>query len=161
MKNVHQTKAKSTKRDIVEAELERLVAKHGSITSELVLQEASSPKHPLHGFFEWDDAAAAAKFRIEQAYRMIQSSRFVVFLRTEGAPPQAAPVRQSMRGLIPGAAGEGFKFRKQVLSEAEQRASFVERKKRELEGWCSSVVDVEEFGTLRAQILNALHETES
>lgn len=37
-----------------------------------VIEAARAEDHPLHGYFDWDDAAAAHKFRREQARRLIR-----------------------------------------------------------------------------------------
>lgn len=50
-----------------------LDAKHGTLTPELVVKDATSPKSPLHDYFEWDDDIAAHKFRLEQARTLIRS----------------------------------------------------------------------------------------
>lgn len=49
--------------------LERLASQHKSSISGIVA-EASKKTSPLHPYFEWDDVAAADKYRIEQAERM-------------------------------------------------------------------------------------------
>lgn len=46
------------------SELERLADEHGDrLTEQIVVDAARSPDSPLHSFFEWDDAKAAAKHR--------------------------------------------------------------------------------------------------
>jgi hypothetical protein len=53
--------------------LEEIRAKHGKLTPELLLQEATDRGHMLHDYFEWDNKTAAAKYRIEQAANIIRS----------------------------------------------------------------------------------------
>jgi hypothetical protein len=70
------------KRRLAEAELQAIAAANdGRLTAEMVVQAARDPSSPLHDFFTWDDAAAAAAHRIAQARALIRSVR-VVF-RTE------------------------------------------------------------------------------
>lgn len=57
---------------IVVKELRKIEDRNGRLTAESVLEAARSPKHPLHGHFEWDDSAAAHHWRIEQARRLIR-----------------------------------------------------------------------------------------
>jgi len=45
----------------------QLIGDGGEVTAEAILNDAKSPKSPLHDFFEWDDSEAAKKFRIHQA----------------------------------------------------------------------------------------------
>lgn len=60
------------------------------LTPELVLDEASSESHPLHGYFDWDDSTAAYKFRLNQASHLIRSIRIVY---RETAKGEAKSVR--------------------------------------------------------------------
>lgn len=49
-----------------------LAAKHGSITAEIVVKEATKKSSPLHSHFDWDDTTAATKFRLVQAAALIR-----------------------------------------------------------------------------------------
>jgi hypothetical protein len=70
------------KRRLAEAELQAIAAANGGrLTAEMVVEAARDEASPLHDFFQWDDAAAAAEHRIAQARALIRSVR-VVF-RTE------------------------------------------------------------------------------
>jgi hypothetical protein len=70
------------KRRLAEAELQAIAAANGGrLTAEMVVEAARDEESPLHDFFTWDDAAAAAEHRIAQARALIRSVR-VVF-RTE------------------------------------------------------------------------------
>ena len=61
----------ATKSDIIHAELARIRKKHGRLTRDLVVREAKSPKNVLHKEFDWDDATAAHKHRLERAGEII------------------------------------------------------------------------------------------
>jgi hypothetical protein len=59
------------------AELKRLYRKNRSrLTEDSVIEAARDPANALHEYFEWDDEKAANAYRIEQARRLIRSSRF-------------------------------------------------------------------------------------
>ena len=46
--------------------------RHGGVYDPaLFVVEAADPDHPAHDYFEWDDTAAAAKWRLVQARRFI------------------------------------------------------------------------------------------
>jgi len=61
--------------DII-AELTRLAAENdGRLTPDNVVDAATDETSPLHGFFEWDDDAAAHMYRVEQARHLIRSVR--------------------------------------------------------------------------------------
>lgn len=54
-------------------ELETIRAKHGGILKpEAVVAFARRPASALHGCFEWDDTAAAEKYRLDQARTIIR-----------------------------------------------------------------------------------------
>lgn len=53
--------------------LEQLKRQHGTITPDLLIKVARNRNCVLHGFFQWDDAKAAAGFRVEQAKWLIRS----------------------------------------------------------------------------------------
>ena len=63
---------------VVRDELLKLQDRKGRITPQAVVDEASDPKHPLHKLFEWDDSAAARKYRLDQARELIRSVEVVI-----------------------------------------------------------------------------------
>lgn len=44
----------------------------GTLTPETVVEAASAPEHPLHNRFDWDDTAAAHKWRLTQAGELLR-----------------------------------------------------------------------------------------
>lgn len=50
-----------------------------------VLEVASDPDHPLHARFEWDDTAAAGKWRQHQAHELIRSVK-IAYIDGNGHP---------------------------------------------------------------------------
>lgn len=56
-------------------ELLAIREEYGKLTAQAVITAASEPDHPLHDRFEWDDTAAAAKYRLDQARRLIRVVR--------------------------------------------------------------------------------------
>jgi hypothetical protein len=138
---------------VVERALEGIYEKHSSISPALILQEATRARSPLHKYFEWDDSKAAAKYRLVQAYQMIQASKFVLVLKESGADvPDVVHAQPEVRKLLPAFRGEGFKMRNEVLNEADSRKAFVERKLETLRAWCRSVIDVSELDSTRKAI---------
>lgn len=45
---------------------------YGSLTPALLVDVARDPGHPLHARFEWDDGAAAHRWRLEQASQLLR-----------------------------------------------------------------------------------------
>lgn len=52
--------------------LQAIYDQRGALTPRLVVDEARNEEHPLHSRFEWDDAVAGEKYRLDQAQRLIQ-----------------------------------------------------------------------------------------
>src|SRR4051812_35266483 len=46
--------------------------KRGTLTPEVVVEEAADPSHPLHHRFEWNDDEAARKYRLLQAASLLR-----------------------------------------------------------------------------------------
>lgn len=69
-------------------ELERIYKRDGIITPEKVLEDNTETGTPLHNCFEWDNTAAAHKYRVKQAKEIIQTIIFV-----PDSVPQSPPVR--------------------------------------------------------------------
>lgn len=148
------TEAKRERKQVViDAELEKLYAKHKTITVDLVLEEAAKPKHPLHSYFEWNDKAAADKYRKVQCYAMIMASKFVVQLVQDGkAAPGLVKDKAKVRRLVSAFRGEGFKMRNEALADDDMRKAIVETKKSVLRSWCKSTIDIPELEPLRTAI---------
>jgi len=64
--------------------LQAIRDEHGALNSELVVEVATDPKHPLHSRFEWDDSIAGHKYRLEQAGQLLR----VTFRPIEGKPTE-------------------------------------------------------------------------
>ena len=58
--------------DTIRDALKKLERK-GRLTPRRVVDTARVATHPLHDYFDWDDASASDKWRIEQARQMIRS----------------------------------------------------------------------------------------
>lgn len=74
-------------------------ANGGKLEPELVLERARDPASKLHRFFEWDDQRAAAKWRVEQARKLIGQYYILVDYR-DGKDP--SPMRAEIVIKEPG-----------------------------------------------------------
>ena len=54
-------------------ELSRMYQEHGRLDSAQIVEGSRSESSPLHPVFEWDDAVAAEKYRITQAYDLFRA----------------------------------------------------------------------------------------
>ena len=68
----------AAQRDVVLDRLRILEKRGGKLTAETVVADAADPDSPLHDVFEWDDAVAANRHRVEQARALIRRYRFEV-----------------------------------------------------------------------------------
>jgi hypothetical protein len=67
------------RRQAIEATL-KAMAEHAPITPERVVEAAAAEDSPLHACFEWDDAKAAAAYRLDQARALIRSVEWVTVI---------------------------------------------------------------------------------
>lgn len=142
---------------VVDRELEKIYTAHGVVSVDAVLLEAANDEHPLHSYFEWNDAAAAEKYRKVQAYALIMGSRFVVQLVQNGsAEIRTVKESGSVRRLVSAFRGEGFKLRNEALANDDMRKAIIESKKSALRSWCKGVIDIQELAPLRESILASL-----
>jgi hypothetical protein len=54
------------------------IARAGTCTPRMVLDDAQSTRSPLHRHFEWDDGVAAEQYRMEQARHLINHLVIVI-----------------------------------------------------------------------------------
>jgi hypothetical protein len=86
--------------DDVRGELERLCRTgKGLLTAEAVVEAARNERSPLHGEFEWDDSAAAHRYRIEQARGLIR--RFPIQYREVERETRTYEVRSAVPQFSP------------------------------------------------------------
>lgn len=67
-------------------QLQAIYNRHNALTAQIVLAEATDPKHPLHHRFTWDESEAAERWRLYQAQALIRSVN-VVIDRGDNLPP--------------------------------------------------------------------------
>jgi hypothetical protein len=117
----------------VSEEMEKIAEDHpeGLLTAESVVGAAADPASPLHLFFEWDDSAAAAEYRLFQARSLIRKVRV-----TNPADLNAEPIPKFV-SLMDDRQREGGGYREtaQVLANDELIAQLEATAKKELESW--------------------------
>lgn len=59
--------------ELAAAELERIRTEQGTLKAETIVTEATPEDAALHGWFEWNDAAAAHEHRLDQARRLVRA----------------------------------------------------------------------------------------
>lgn len=117
----------------MEAELQKIVDAGAALTPKGVLESARKKSSPLHKYFEWEDSKAAEKYRLEQAYRLISMTKFLVVLEgAKGKKPTFSPVRKY------GQARLGNHGRQVVASRGEARHVWARPGMAISAGWASS-----------------------
>lgn len=133
--------SKATVRSI-RAQYAAIRKQHGVVTPRLIVDSARDPDSPLHRFFEWDDSAAAEKYRLSQASDLIR--RVQVFVTKDGVKQPvrvyASVVRDDVRG---------YEEITEVLKDEVSAASFMDAMRRDLESvirryemyeWCEKSI---------------------
>ena len=64
--------------DIFGRRIEKLKDKSGIIDPKTLVNDAQSPKSPLHKAFDWDDTSAAEKYRLQQARQLISAVEVII-----------------------------------------------------------------------------------
>lgn len=139
---------------VVVKEFERLYRKHGSVSPENLLEAAANPKNPLHGFFEWEDGAAAHKYRLQQAGYIMRSVAIEVVVAPT-APAQAVTVNVQHKALLnvdDDEGVQGFYPRAVVLTDEELRARHMVSLWRQVYGFRNELAEFECF----AEVVRAM-----
>lgn len=67
------SRVRGVKPDVAGKELARIRKEHGGLEPATVVEEAKSPRSPLHNAFIWDDTKAAHEHRLWQARQLIRA----------------------------------------------------------------------------------------
>lgn len=108
--------------------LDRIANAHnGRLEPKHIVDAAENRRHPLHPFFEWNDAKAAAMHRLDTARRLTRS---IVLVDTD--KPEATPVRPWISVQDSGVA---YRSHEAVLSEVALQLAVLKRAYADLVGW--------------------------
>lgn len=131
--------------------MEALRAKHGALTPEVVLADATSPRSPLHGHFEWNDTEAAKQYRLQQAYELLRAC--VIVDTVEERPP----VRALVAVMNPETYGETRRREyhriEDVLTNPVYRAQHIQHLLDTIEQWSEQAARFEELAAMRDVIV--------
>ena len=125
----------------------KLEKKYGEVNAEVFLESARSEKSEMHKLFEWDDAAAAEKYRIAQARVIIASIRVNVV--SEDAEPvitrafvQYEPKKSGYISIC------------KAMEDKEKRESVMEQARKELKWFTEKYKSFDVFES----VINAINE---
>jgi len=110
----------------------RLHQQHRQLTDKIIVADAHSPRSPLHRFFEWNDAKAAASARIERARYLLRSIWVYVVIKDDRGNLDEV----STRSFLPKYVADGkYSPASVVFSQKDHAATIIDAARRELEGW--------------------------
>lgn len=109
----------SLRQSAIRDELLRLAEKYGrALQPAEIVGEARAEASPLHGWFDWDDSEAAAKWRLHQARQL------VVTVQIEW-PEAKDPIRAFVSLKSDRESSGGYRMAVDVLSDPERRAELL------------------------------------
>lgn len=135
--------------DVLGSELEKIRKKHGTLTPDVTVQEAASPKSPLHPHYEWDDKKAAQEHRLDQARKMIRS----IYIVIEDRPDYQIPAHINIQGDQ--GATRGYFPVEEVMADPAMRAEALRRIWENLSRLRRFYSHIEEF----SRVWEAIEET--
>ena len=124
-------------------ELERIKTERGGLTPEAVVDESRSEAAPLHGCFEWDDQAAAEKYRCQQAADMIRAI-------TVSVDPGNGADPVEVRAFV--SAGGCYQDIRTVISTPDYYAELLKKALDELEAFRRKYNDLSELSGVLNEI---------
>ena len=123
--------------------LQAMEGRHDGLTAEDVVADAKRKRSLLHAYFEWDDTAAAAEYRLEQARHLMRNVSIVIEGREDKEP---------VRAFVRLASNTHYRSLSIVLGDDEMRDDFLAQAMRELRSWQRRYADYAELAEVFAAI---------
>ena len=132
--------------------LERLQKKQGKLTTKRIVHAARNERSPLHAVFEWDDAEAGERYRLQQARQMM--NHLVLVIEQPDTEPREVKAYFSVQEAPDDDRERSYVHVEIVLEDQALRAQLIERAMREIEMWEQRHQDLQEldqiFGAIAA-----------
>lgn len=139
--------ALSVPADEIVTELTRIADMHGgTLNPQDVVDESRAENAPLHSLFEWDDAAAAEKYRVVQARFIIRN---VTVEEEDGQP-----VRQFVHT---GEAGSGYMRIQTVLQSVDMTRSLLEQARSDMNSFIAKYRALKEVAGVVSEMEKAVN----
>ncbi len=133
------------------AEIESCVNENGYISVSTVVERARSEASAIHGCFEWNDQAAAGKYRLQQAGDLIRNIVSVAVTERDG---KETPVRVFVN--IAGKNERGYKSIETVIGNPGEYAYLLTCAKKELESFSRKYESLSELSAVMSAIREVL-----
>lgn len=121
--------------------LSEMYRRDGFLTPASVKDEASDPSSVLHDAFEWDDAVAGDRYRLQQARELIKTYRVKVVSSSSNEVV-------SVRAFVHEKATGSYAPVADVVADPVRRAAQSERLKVEIAGWRQRAKSFDEFAAV-------------
>lgn len=125
--------------EIVGATIEQLSVTHGSVTADLLVEEAKHSDSPLHHYFIWDDSEAAKKYREDQARLLIRNVEVRIIQNNQSTEPIKAFINVKSQY-------DGYKPIQKVMENKNLKTLFIKQAYDELMLWRDRYIQYAEFG---------------
>jgi len=147
--------------DIIVPALEKHIEKYGKIDTKVLYDEIESDvAHPMRRFLDWDDAAAAKKFRLTQITKIIRFIRFRVETGGRVIEPRAyqnVVVKDELPNTAPGRA---YVRTSTIVQHDTLSKQILERAAKELRQWQERYSMHTQFTSVFAPVFNAIESFE-
>jgi hypothetical protein len=131
--------------NIAAERLSKIRKQNGGITPRAVVDDAASPKSPLHPCFEWDDDKAADAHRLWQARKLIGS----IVVAEVNDEPLGREVRAFIHVTVDSPRYEPIEM---AMRDENMRDEIIDRAWREIKIWQTRYAAYQEF----AQLVDAI-----
>jgi hypothetical protein len=141
--------------DLTVAAIEDLLTRHsGRVSPQLLLDEARNPSSPFHKHFEWDDTAAAERYRLVQASAMIREWRGTVLrIDTGTRRVLVQPTRRVHSALSERGRGRSsYETTEQIMANPAKRRALIETLLKELTSYRRRYAEILELSKVWAAI---------
>jgi len=137
-----------TKQELLRQELSKLVSAGGVLRPEDIVAAARSKSSPLHPYFEWDDSAAAA------AYRLIQAAALIRYVKISVETKSDKVVIVRMFESLPSDRGDdtGYRTIHSIMNDEMKREELLKTALCELEAFRIRYRHLCEFAGLMREI---------
>lgn len=107
---------------------------NGSVTPQVVYEDAKKKRSPLHEYFEWDDSAAAETYRMGQARELLRGIHVVV-TKDSGEEEEVRAFHHVVIERVDVPAESTYAPLARVLSEDDLRRQVLSKAMHEFEQW--------------------------
>lgn len=144
--SVYSSKAEA---GVVGRRLQYLMKRNGNaLTADVIVDDAKVLGSPLHNLFEWDDTAAAIKYRERQARDLLVSVRILV----EEDDGEEEPYRAFVN-IIDDKIGSVYVDSVTAVCIDEYREQLLSRAVREINAWLGRYHELQELAELQKAVL--------